>query len=84
VAASALENKRFSAAVRLVGALSASRGAYCICMSTDEITKFREMAEECRRRAEQAINLLDKESWARAAAEWATLAECAERAEKPN
>ena len=64
VPAPALENQRFAAAVRLVGAMS-GRGSYCVCMSTDGICKFLEMADECRRRAERTISPFDSEAWLR-------------------
>ena len=48
-------------------------------MSTDEIGKFREMAEECRQKAERADSPLDKEAWLQVAAEWLKLAQYAER-----
>jgi hypothetical protein len=78
VALTALEIQRFTAATRLVRVLSAE-GGYCLCMGTDEIGKFHEMAEECRRRAEQAVSPPDKETWVRAAGEWSELAQDVEK-----
>jgi hypothetical protein len=78
VALPASETQRFAAAVRLVRTMS-GEGAYCVCMSTDGIGKFREMADVCRRRAEQAVRPLDREGWLRAAGEWTELAQTAEK-----
>ena len=47
-------------------------------MSENDAARFRKEAEECRRQAEKAIGLLDKEAWLKMAAEWTKLAQNAE------
>jgi uncharacterized membrane protein YccC len=41
--------------------------------------QFREQADECHRKAQQAANSLEKETWQRLADDWLKLAEQAER-----
>jgi hypothetical protein len=41
--------------------------------------RYRREAEECRQNAESAIREIDREAWLRLAADWAKLAEGAER-----
>jgi hypothetical protein len=48
-------------------------------MGTDGTGKFLEMAEECCRRAEQALSQPEKEAWLRSAREWTELTESAEK-----
>jgi hypothetical protein len=47
-------------------------------MRESEAEQFRNLAEECRLRAEKAISPLDKQEWLRMADEWTRLAREAE------
>ena len=44
-------------------------------MTEDDIERFRQQAEECRREAEKAVSPLDKEAWLKLAADWLRLAQ---------
>jgi hypothetical protein len=46
-----------------------------------EAAKFRQLAEECRQRAEKTISPIDEKEWLRMAEEWDKLALSAERRE---
>jgi hypothetical protein len=46
-----------------------------------EAAEFRQLAEECRQRAESAISSLDKNAWLQMAREWMKLALSAESRE---
>jgi hypothetical protein len=47
-------------------------------IADQDIARFRAQAEECRRQAERAINLLDREVRLRLAGEWVKMAQNAE------
>jgi len=43
--------------------------------------KYRQMAEECRQRAEKAFSPFDKEAWLKLAADWLLMVKFAEQRE---
>jgi hypothetical protein len=52
-----------------------SSNLFCgiIIVMSDDATRFRKQAEECREQAAKAISPLDKEAWLRTAGEWLKL-----------
>ena len=48
-----------------------------------ETERYRQNAEECRRKAATVLSPLDKEAWLKLAEEWLALAEFVERRERP-
>jgi len=47
-------------------------------MSEENIARYRSLADECRLKAENAINPIDKEAWSRLAWDWTKMAHTAE------